>query len=404
MNNRVIVNRPLQRQRSIDETVIAGLLLRLALTILIVALNDSIVPYFLEDDLKYEYTADRYMKVKQQAFDFDMMERLTQGYAQPFWPYVMCLLAEVTGLFYAGRFLNVILSTACIKLVYNVTGLLTGSEKSAMLAGRLFAFLPITVLTACFPLKDIFLTFAFLYVFHTFLLIYYKRKLTATKILFSILGLIGIYNTRGSVVELMGMFFAIYLLDGYLKRKQHLKALAVIGLAVVAFVLFREQIMEAFVTKIEDYAAYNQDSEGLLSKLQMQNWWEFYKLPFAYIFATFQPMTLNLLNLDFSNFWASLIYLLNVSIYPVAIANTLYIFRKKHNGVFWLTGVVMYCAIASLCLGVFRHYLFLLPLVIINCALFFDRADPKDKKIVAYGTLAAIVVVLAYSIYQQFTL
>ncbi len=399
MNNYATGCMPLyQKKSSINKIVIGGFLLRLAVLILILSVKDSISAYFLEDDLKYETTAQNYLMLNDRLFDFDLIKDLTKGYHQPLWPYVMCLSAGLFGTIYAGRFLNIIMSAACIKILYNITGLLTGKENAALLAGKLFAFLPVTVLTCCFPLKDIFLTMTVTYTFYVFLMFYYKKKLSAGKIILCVIGLVGTYYTRGAVVELMAIFFAAYLLDTFIKRKQHMRALLVVLLALVVFFLFKDAIIKAFITKIEDYSGYNQKSTGLLSTLQMKTIWEFYKLPFAYLFATFQPMTLNLLNMDFTNLWSRLVYLTNITIYPVAIANALYIFQKKHNTVFWLSGVIIYCAIISMCLGIFRHYLFLLPLEIINCALYLEQTEGKSRKVLVFGSIAILLAVLLYSL------
>lgn len=398
MNNYPLGYRPAVQKNSINRIVILGFLLRLAILILILALKERVTPYFLGDDLKYETTAYQYLFFKEKMIDLELIKSLTKGYAQPFWPYVMCISAGLFNSMFVGRFLNILMSAACIKIVYNIVGLLTGKEKPALLAAKLFAFLPLTVLTCCFPIKDIFLTMTVMYTFYIFLLVYYKQKLPAGKVLLCIAGLVGTYFARGAVVELMAAFFVVYLLSTYIRRKKYTRVVAIVLVALVAFLVFRKTIIQVFVKKIQDYSDYNQNSTGLLSNLQMKNWWEIYKIPGAYLFATLQPMTLNLLNLDFSNLWNRLVYLTNIAIYPVAIANAIYIFQKKHNLVFWLTGVIIYCAIVSMCLGIFRHYLFLLPLEIINCALYFDRTEGKHHAELTFGSVGLLLAVLVYSL------
>lgn len=398
MNNYPLGYRPAVQKNSINRIVILGFLLRLAILILILSLKSKVSPYFLGDDWKYETTAYQYLFFNEKAIDLELIKSLTKGYARPFWPYVMCISAGLFNSMFVGRFLNILMSAVCIRIVYNIVGLLTGKEKPALLAAKLFAFLPVTVLTCCFPIKDIFLTMTVMYAFYIFLLVYYKQKLPAWKVLLCIAGLVGTYFTRGAVVELMAAFFVVHLLDSYIKRKKYARVAAIVLVALVVFLVFRKTIIQAFVTKIQDYSGYNQNSTGLLSNLQMKNWWEVYKIPGAYLFATLQPMTLDLLNLDFSNLWNRLVYFTNIAIYPVAIANAIYIFQKKHNLVFWLTGVIIYCAIVSMCLGIFRHYLFLLPLEIINCALYFDRTEGKRRQELTFGSIGLLLAVLAYSL------
>ena len=383
---------------TIGKIMIAGLLLRITMLIIIMIFNaDGLDPYFISDDIRYEQVASRFLLHGNGPFDFAFLKKVTKGYLQPFWPTVLCISASLFKTIYAGRYLNVIISTLCIKVVYNITLVLTEKERSALFAGRLFAFLPIAITTCCFPIKDIFLTLAVMYAFYIFLLFHNQKRVTIFQLVLCITGLVCIYFTRGAVVELMGMFFAAYLLIGLIKKKRYGRAVLFALLGGVVFILLKNKIMEAFLTKVDDYSGYNQESTGLLSYLQMKNPWEFYKIPFAYLFATLQPMTLNLFGAEGVNPWWRLMHVSNITIYPVAIANALYIFQKKHCAVFWWSGVIIYCAIVSMVLGIFRHYLFLIPLEMINCALYYDRTEGRKNGILYLGSFGIFLAVLVYS-------
>ncbi len=398
--NELVLKRKIPRERTtaIYKVMMGGLCLRAVVLIVIFLFSTGdLEPYFLLDDIKYELTAKYYLAVADGPIDLSVIREIIQGYYQPFWPIVICVSAGFFRTIYAGRILNILLSTLCIRVIYEIVLLLTGREKSALLAGKLFAFLPYPIMTCCFPIKDIFLTLSVLYTFYIFLRLHYRQQVTIWQALLCMVGLALTYLARGAVVELMLVFLFVYLFDLCRRNKRYISAGVLILIAVAAILLFGDYLIEVFQKKNDDYGGYVDKSNGL-ALLQMKSASQFYKLPFAYVFATFQPMALNLFSLGSGNIWLRLIYLLNISIYPVAIANAFYIFQKKHNLVFWLSGVVIYCAVISLSLGVFRHYLFLLPLEIINCSLYFDRTEGRRKHWLIVGFFAALFVVMAYSL------
>ena len=84
----------------------------------------------------------------------------------------------------------------------------------------------------------------------------------------------------------------------------------------------------------------------------------------------------------------------------------MYIFDRKKNIMFWILSFAMYSAVISLSLGVFRHYLFLIPLQMINCALFFDTEDKENrvnkKKLVAICSFLLLMYFLYYTARRVF--
>lgn len=384
-------------EKRLWRVILFGFLLRAAMLILVLSLKDKVSPYYLSDDIAYEEVARRYMHNAGSLVDRALLDKLLKGYMQSFWPIVMSISAKLFGTIYMGRVINIFLSAACIPMIYKTVLLLSDNEKTALLAGKLFAFLPVPILTSCFPIKDIYLTWATLYAFYIFLLIYQKKKVSFIQVVVCVAAMAGIYFARGAVMELLLIFFAILWMDSLKKEKKYKALLGVVVLCVAALVLFGEEVVEAFSTKIEDYGGYNEASQGGLSSFQMKSWAEFYKLPFAYFFATLQPITMNYFVVG-ENIWLWLMALTNVSIYPVAIANIVYIFQKKHNNLYWICGVVIYCAIISMCLGISRHYLFLFPLEMINCALCFDRKQKGVKEFVFLGSLALVLLITLLSL------
>ena len=99
--------------------------------------------------------------------------------------------------------------------------------------------------------------------------------------------------------------------------------------------------------------------------------------------------------------WRTVMGYANITMYPVAMGAWLYMFTKKHNLFFWLSSFVMLSAVIMLSLGVFRHYLFLLPVHMVNYSLYTEKTNERYKNrrgMLIIGTFALGVLVFCYSL------
>ena len=374
----------------IKKIISAGFIIRLLvlLFILFVAVEWT-DPYFITDDIKYERVAEKYLNYADSLVDYFAFSRAASGFMQPFWPWVMCISSYLFRSIYVSRFINILLSTFCIQQIYNLTFNISKNEKTALTAAKLFAFLPVTVLTCCFPIKDIFLTFAVLYCFNIFVELQSNEKNTIRKIVFCAALMIGIYFTRGGVTELMLIFLTVYVIQRYVKAHNYPAVFLIIILFFIAAYFMKDSILQAFQRKVDDYSDYALMDGG--SFLRMSSLKQLYKMPFAYFFGTLQPIKTDLLKFSDSSWWLNVISYLNISIYPVAIGNFLYIFSKKKNLFFWLSTLIMYCSVIYLVLGVFRHYLFLIPIEMINFSLYKEQ---QKNVIIVYGASFLLLLLM----------
>lgn len=376
---------------TIKNVMLAGFVIRLsALLFMLFFAVSWTEPYFISDDILYERMAGLYLDNAHRLVDFSAFSRLPGGFLQPFWPWVMCISAYLFGSIYASRFINIILSTLCIRQVYKITLNISNNEETALTAAKLFAFLPVTVLTCCFPIKDIFLTFAVLYCFNVFVELQSGEKITAIKVIFCAALLAGIYFTRGAVTELMLIFLAVYIIQRFVKARNYPAVIAMLVIFCAAAYLMKNSVLQAFERKIDDYGEYSLigDSASFNAANVLK---QLIKLPFVYFFATLQPVKLGFSQFDDTSWWLNIISYLNISIYPIAIGNFLYIFSKKKNLFFWLSSLIMYCAIIFMVLGVFRHYLFLIPIEMINFSLYKEESESMDKVCMATPILLMAV-------------
>lgn len=384
-------------------TVYFGFLLRLVMFVVILYIaSETWDIFYIEDDKKYEELAAVYRANARGIFDMELFDTLTLGYAAKFWPFVICIATKLTGYAYMGRLINVLLSSICIAITYNLTYEVAGNQKTALTAARLFAFLPFPIIVSCFPIKDIFIMMATMYAFFIFVRVQKGRSVSILQYALLVVLLVFIRLARGAVTELLvGYFLIFYLQKLYRKKKYLVAALLLIG-ALVVVAVFRDSITASFDGKLETYGQYGAEEATGLNAIRVTGVTDIYKLPLAYAFAMLQPMKLELLSLGNDvRPWRTVMGYSNMTMYPVALGAWLYMFAKKHNMFFWLSGFVMFSAVIMLSLGVSRHYLFLLPLHVINYSLYMEESFENFKNrrtLVILGTFALLVLVFSYSL------
>lgn len=388
-------------------TVWIGLILRFVMLIIILyAASEYWDIYYLEDDKAFEELAGKYLFNAKSVFDWELMEKLAKGWLSPFWAYMLCIASGLMRTIYATRYLNVVLSTLCIVVTYNLCYEVSGSQKTALTAARLFAYMPFPILIACFPFKDIFIMLSTMYAFYVFVRIQNNRKVAIHQYVILSVLLVCVYFCRGGVTELLLMYLLVYYLQKLLREKNYWVALLLLIGAIVVFVAFRNQILSAFMTKLENYD-HNAVSEAAgLNAIRVTGLLDIYKLPLAYAFSMLQPMQIELFTIaEDTRPWRTVMSYANITMYPVVLGAWLYTFVKKHNLFFWLSSFAMFTAVIMLSLGVSRHYLFLLPIHMINYSLYMEDTHEnfKNRKtLVILGTFALFVLVFCYSLVKLF--
>lgn len=386
---------------NIKVIMIRGLILRLFFLTLVLFLGElNIVdPFFITDDISYELLAKAYIMYANNVVDVNAFSSIgAAGYLTTFWPWVMCISSYLFETVVASRFINIIISSLCIGLIYRITYEISNNLKTSFSAAKLYAYMPLPVMVSCFPIKDIYLTFAVLYVFWILIKFQYSRNIKIGELVFFALLILGSYYTRGAVVELIFLFALAFIVEHYYRRKQYIRITLFILIAISSLFYIGNELFLSFDNKINDY--FNVDRENTaISILRIDSIYQIYKLPFTYFIAMLQPAKFSLFTTDSSSFWLSVISYFNLSLYPIAIGNLIYVIVKKQNWLFWITSLIMYCSIIILSLGVFRHYLFLLPISFINYALFCETTKGKYKQCVILSTIFLMFIVLIYSLW-----
>lgn len=384
-------------------TVWIGFLLRFAMLIIILYVASEYWDlYYLEDDRLFEILAGKYLHNARSVFDWELVESLTTGWTSPFWAYVLCFASSLTRTIHATRYINILLSTWCIAVTYDLCYEVSENQKTALTAARLFAYMPFPVIVSCFPIKDIFIMVGTMYAFYVFVRVQHGRKVSIGQYALLITLLTCIHFCRGGVTELLVIFLLVYAMQQLLVAKKHLAALLFTMGSVIALIIFREQIFGVFAAKLETYGNYGVDEATGLNAIRVTGLADIYKLPLAYAFAMLQPMKLEWFTaVEDVRPWRTVMTYANMTMYPVVIGSWLYMFVKKHNLFFWLSTFAMFSAVIVLSLGVSRHYLFMLPIHLINYSLYTEEThvNHKNRKtLVVVGTFALFALVFCYSL------
>lgn len=376
--------------KELKRIMLIGLFFRICVLIFILTIGEYFSePYYISDDRTYELLAKRYLEVAQSPYDLNAFKFIgAYGYLEVFWPWVMCISAKLFGSIYIGRILNCFIAVANIKLVYDLAMQVCENKTVALRAAKLMAFLPVMIFVCCFPIKDIFLMYA---VLNTFLLLVHwqnNARISFYSIVWEAFLLLAINHTRGAIVEALFLIFVLFTIAKI--KKSNNNALVYIMLMVLFTMMIYNltPIIEAFQVKVDTYGDVV-ETGNFIKVIQMRNPWEIYKLPFSYFYATLQPFLLNLFEFGGLSMWAFIINLANITIYPIAIGNYIYIIMKKHNKLLWLSSTVLMAAISGLSLGNSRHYFFMMPYTILNFCLAIERPN----KICEYGILIGPFVI-----------
>ena len=385
--------------RKLNMIIRNGFLIRLASLLLILTAGSvGFEPYFIIDDISYETLASNYIQIASSPIDLNAFRAIgASAYLTTFWSWVTCISAYLLRSQFAGRLVNVILSTISIKFIFNLTLNISRNNNTALVAAKYFAYLPLPILTSCFNIKDIFLTFSVLYIFNILVKFQKSIKISGIEILVSLILSGAIYFTRGAVVESISLFLVVLIAARYYKKKHFLKLIFWALIGTIIIYIFINQIRGSFIQKIDDYSGYAL-MDTTLSTIQMSSISQIYKLPFSYFFASLQPLKLNYFSFGNSKPWLIIISYLNISIYHLAIGNFLYIFSKKKNLLFWSMTFAIYSAIISLSLGIFRHYLFLFPIIILNYCLFMETHKIQKRQLIFMGSSGLFLLLLLYSL------
>lgn len=383
-------------------TLFGGMCIRLVVLAIIYFLFSAydVTPYYIADDEKYTVLAERYMSVADSAIDVGAYDFVgASRYLSPFWPYVACTVSYFFGSTWSLRFLNIALSCICIALIHSLVKVLSGNERTALLAAQLYAYMPYSVMVSCFPIKDLLLTLGVLVTFLLYVRLQKGLKVSLFHWISMALSFYVMSETRGAIVEFLLLVAGVFICVRFYRKKQYLWLMFALLLIVAFLLVFGKGILNSFSVKMDSYF-YKDRGDSTIALVRIDSIAQIYKLPVTYMFSQIMPLSTSWFStIEIDNFWGPVISRLNATSYPIAIGNFLYLlFCKKKNPIFYFSSFAMYCAVIILSLGIYRHYYFLLPLAYINFAMYGEEKTPLTSNLVTVGSFALAFMIMIYSI------
>lgn len=380
---------------SIKSICIKGFVIRILALVFILLFSSHLTEGYLRsttisDDIRYEQGALIYSKTANNLIDpyafMDAFQSVDDNIwladSIQIWYWIVCILTYIFKSSIAVKIINIIFSVTCIYLLYKLAKLVYPDNKRiAIVSAKLYAYFPFPVFFCCFLYKDQFLALVLLAIFY-----YVYRVNTVLKpvriLIIAILLIIFSLLRSGLLPVLILCISLIELKKRNVSLKLNIKTFSIIVLTGIIALFLYNYSSDIIARKIEGYIVSRLDDQSLKgSNIQyffINNIWDLWKLPFAYIFTLVQPLYIggNITN------WESFVSVLNVFFVPVAIGNLIYLFRRnKSNNTFWICVMLLYSVMLIVSLGIGRHFFYLLPYTMLFYSDFIIRGDKKIKMI-----------------------
>ena len=403
-------------KKKLHKIMLAALLIRLVM-MLIVGSSGSWSESFLgmgddHDDWRYLAGGMYFAEHASSLFDFSAF---TEAYGQygdwvgynlnnPFgkavlWYLIVCFVMYYTKTKWSVILLNIILAVWSIKYIYKFAELIYG-EKTALLASKLYAFLPYPIVFCCFGYKEelvMFCTFYLLYVSAKFRYFSHLKRREWVALFTASIVLMGIRSGISLVLLMLCgviMFYKNISSIMHPKTKIFLLTILATVLGGLLFLKFRGVI----VHKLNAYLGVSNSSResSIISLLMINGVTDIWKIPFSYMFSILMPFSL------FSELtsWSSVISNLNVCMIPIAVGAALdIIFKRKTDSVVVWCCFAYYMIYVITSLNIFRQYASLLPLSLIAFSDYYSNSNRENKKmLIRISLLMLAIVVIFYGI------
>ena len=369
----------------------------------------------MPDDIRYEAGAMQYAKTASSIVDPEAFKLAyirygdRKGYetnwftATPLWYWIVCVTIYITRTNLTVRLLNIIFACLGIKYLYLLAELLF-DKKTALLASKLYAFLPYPVTFSCFAYKDHLIFLGTAYLLYASFLYRYQRRFSKSQILPVILFTFCCASMRSGLTFALIFMCLLIAFSTYLKRK---RVMISIGVALVLCLLFgRAFIIDSFNSLIYKASVYQTDRQTFIAENRgisiaaISGVRDLYKLPVTFLVAVSMPLKVNLKFLS----WSDLISLPSMALMPaVAVGAFLDVFLKKHQDALAKLALLTYyllCSVTSISYA--RHYYSLLFIPITMCSHYAYHASRSEKSIHVALSVSYSALLFLYLLYRTF--
>lgn len=400
-------------EKKLYQIMLAALLIRLAMMGMII-LSGPWGESFLgmgsdHDDWRYLAGGMYFAEHAKSLFD---VATFTEAYGQygdwvghnlnnPFgkavlWYLIVCLVMYVTKTKWTVILLNIVLAVVSIKYIYKFTEL-AYNKKTALLASKLYAFLPYPIVFCCFGYKEELVMLCTFYLLYAAAKFRYFTSLKRSEWTFMFIAAIILMGIRSGISLIFFVICGIIMFYKGIKSIKHpkIKIAIIVILSTIVGIALLVKFQEVILHKMRAYLGESNESResSAISFLMINKITDIWKVPFSYMFSILMPFSL----FAELNSWSSVISNINVCMIPIAVGATLDIFlkRKADRIVSW-SCFAYYMIYVITSLNIFRQYASLLPISLIAFSNYYLNESRDNKKMLILISLFVLAILIVF--------
>ena len=356
---------------------------------------------FIEsDDVRYAAGALYYSENAKSLIDDEVFtyafERLNDrtGYSESIslWYWFVCIFTYLFQSIFALRLVNILFSVLTAYYIYKLTTILF-NKRAAKYALIIYSFNPYFLFFPLFLYKDQFIALIMVQIFYFLYSYFISNKKKYLLYLLIVLLLFSFLRT-GFVILIIASVLALFVIrekeysnNFNLKNFPYFLLTCIVSIYLTSFLLLNN--LDSIQAKLFAYVVEREvATSSTISMFQISSLSDFYKVPFAFIFALLQPSNLTSQILSVSGFVGAI----NFFGIFLATGNILVFFDKKIRGLnfTWIINVLFIITLIT-SLGLSRHYYFMLPFYVIFLSAFIVKKNNFRLTLLSSLPLAILI-------------
>jgi len=397
----------LNRQKTIFKIILLSFVLKVLILILVEFFSPQFGFFFMNDgifhdDDKYFIVAREYLSNSSGIIDIGAFRNATnlvghysQYSSENLWFWTVAIFAYIFKWLPSLNLLVIFISSINIYLIFYL-GKNFYSNKTGILAAKLYAFMPYPLIFSVFIFKDHLIITAFLLFLLLLLSIFYESKIKPIYIFMGLLSLLVFSQLRQGLSDILILMTVVAFGYRLIKRKYYFSILVYSILAITTLLFLfslSDNLYSSVIYKINAYVNYSRFDDTSLSLIGMNRLSDIYKFPATYVISIIMPFNLGQ-RLDS---WFSFVSYMNIISIPIASGLIIYmLFNVKKNKMLYWTVIFITLGTLFVSLAIFRHYFFLLPIHY----LFFSEfvREKKYRDIWIFSSMFILIALIVFTL------
>ena len=407
------------KHRKINRVIALGLALRLLLLVFVMIFSEKISLGFIgssldPDDVRYEAGAKIYAESAQSVID---PEAFRLAYLQvgdnvgdptksvfettPLWYWICCFLTYVFRTTWSIRLLNILFGCLSIKVIYSFARQFS-SERTALLAGRLMAYMPYQIFFCCFAYKDQFVLYLTFELFYLAAVFRKNEKLSVSfviKTAFSVIALLLLRSGIAVFTIIIALFIGIStkrkrIIRDIVKKKKISVTLLVL-FCVVGIGLILVKNVNTIIYKVLHYQfryTFSELKDASINFAVIDSPAKIWKLPIVFLLSIILPIG----KYSQYNSWYGIVASLNYISIPIMIGNAIYLYKHKFDKASYYGIMAVYLISAVASINICRHFYSFLPICYLAYADGYRQFKTIEKRGIIAGSCIVAAILLCY--------